>query len=125
MSDTSLTINSDGSVTSAGVGLGQFLYGSQWNTQFRRPPVFYVNYPASGQFKVRTGGDASQSPKIVIWVDGIKMLEQTASVNQTYTVNIGAGQHTTTSMAPPATLGISRARPAGRRAGRPRRSPPA
>lgn len=94
LSDTSLTINSDGSVTSAGVGLGQFLYGSQWNTQFRRPPVFYVHYPSSGQFKVRTGGDTGQSPKIVIWVDGTKVLEQNAAVNQTYTVNIGVGQHT-------------------------------
>jgi hypothetical protein len=92
-SDTSFTINSDGSVTSAGVGLGQFLYGSEWNTQNRRPPIFYVNYPVSGQFKVRTGSDTGQSPKIVIWVDGIKVLEQNAAVNQTFTVNISAGQH--------------------------------
>ncbi len=94
VSDTALTINSDGSVTSAGAGLGQFLYGSQWNTQLRRPPVFYVNYPASGQFKVRTAGDSGQSPKIVIWVDGVKVLEQNAVVNQTYSVNVSAGQHT-------------------------------
>lgn len=93
VSDTSLTINADGSVTSAGAGLGQFLYGSQWNTQHRRPPVFYANYPASGQFKVRTGSDTGQSPKVVIYVDGIKVLEQNAAVNQTYTVNIAAGQH--------------------------------
>ena len=93
VSDTSLTINNDGSVTSAGAGLGQFLYGSQWNTQYRRPPVFYVHYPVAGQFKVRTGSDTGQSPKIVIYVDGFKVLEQSAAVNQTYTVNIPAGQH--------------------------------
>jgi hypothetical protein len=92
-SDTSFTINSDGSVTSAGAGLGQFMYGSQWNTQLRRPPVFYVNYPVSGQFKVRTGSSTGQSPKIVIWVDGMKVLEQNAAVSQTYTVNISPGQH--------------------------------
>ncbi|MCC6282337.1 MAG: DUF5060 domain-containing protein [Saprospiraceae bacterium] len=94
VSDTSLTINSDGSITSAGAGLGQFLYGSQWNTQHRRPPVFYANYPSSGQFKVKTAGDSGQSPKIVIWVDGVKVLEQNAVVNQTYSVNVSAGQHT-------------------------------
>lgn len=94
VSDTALTINSDGSVTSAGAGLGQFLYGSEWNTQLRRPPVFYVNYPVSGQFKVRTGGDSGQAPKLVIWVDGVKVLEQNAVVNQTYSVNVSAGQHT-------------------------------
>jgi len=94
LADSSITINSDGSISSAGAGIGRFLYGSQWNTQYRRPPVFYVNYPVSGQFKVRTGGDSGQAPKIVIWVDGVKVLEQNATVNQTYSVNVPAGQHT-------------------------------
>lgn len=93
ISDTSLTIHPDGTVTSAGAGLGQFLYGSQWNTQHRRPPVFYANYPVAGQFRVRTGSETGQSPKVTIYVDGVKVLEQNASVNQTYTVNISAGQH--------------------------------
>ncbi len=93
LADTSFTIQ-QGEVVPTGAALSSFLYGSQWNTQFRRPPVFQVNYPASGQFKVKTGGDTGQAPKITIWVDGIKVLEQAAQTNQTYSANVSAGSHT-------------------------------
>ncbi len=92
LSDTSITI-ANGTVTPAGVSLGQYLYGSVWNTQYRRPPVFYVNYPANGTFKVKTASETGQAPKIAIWLDGVKLLEQSASTNQTYTINVPAGQH--------------------------------
>ncbi|MCY7327308.1 MAG: T9SS type A sorting domain-containing protein, partial [Saprospiraceae bacterium] len=93
LADTSFTIQ-QGAVVPAGAALGSFLYGSQWNTQFRRPPTFHVTYPINGQFKVRTGGDSGQGPKIAIWVDGVKVLEQAAQTNQTYSVNVAAGTHT-------------------------------
>ena len=93
LADTSFTIQ-QGEVVPAGAALSSFLYGSQWNTQFRRPPVFHVTYPASGQFKVKTGGQGGQAPKIAIWVDGVKVLEQAAQINQTYLVNVSAGAHT-------------------------------
>jgi hypothetical protein len=94
LADTSFIINADGSVSPYGAGLGQFLYGSSWNTQYRRPPVFYVHYPQNGPFSVNTAGYAGQSPKIAIWVDGNLMLETDAAINQTYTVNVPAGAHT-------------------------------
>ena len=94
LADTSFTIDASGTLTPVGAGLGAFLYGSQWNTQYRRPPVFHVNYPASGQFRVKTSGEAGQSPKIAIWLDGVKVLEQNAAINQTYSINVPAGQHT-------------------------------
>lgn len=94
LADTDFTIDANGTITPAGAGLGAFLYGSQWNTQYRRPPVFYVNYPASGQFRVKTSGQTGQAPKIAIWLDGVKVLEQNAAINQTYSINVPAGQHT-------------------------------
>ena len=93
LADTSFTIE-NGQVTPAGASTATFLYGAQWNTQYRRPPVFYVNYPASGQFRVKTGSETGQAPKIVIWLDGAKVLEQNAAINQTYSINVPAGQHT-------------------------------
>ncbi|GAB4497911.1 MAG: hypothetical protein OHK0019_32370 [Saprospiraceae bacterium] len=94
LADTSFTIDGNGTVTPSGAGLGSFLYGSQWNTQYRRPPVFYVNFPENGQFRVKTGGQSGQAPKMAIWLDGVKLLEQNAAVNQTYSINVPAGQHT-------------------------------
>lgn len=92
LADVSFTIE-NGQVTPPGASLATFLYGSQWNTQYRRPPVFQVNYPANGQFRVKTASEAGQAPKIAIWLDGVKVLEQNAAVNQTYSINVPAGQH--------------------------------
>lgn len=92
LADTAFNIG-NGQVTPVGAALASFLYGSQWNTQFRRPPVFAVNYPSSGQFKVKTAAETGQAPKIAIWLDGVKVLEQNASVNQTYSIAVPAGPH--------------------------------
>lgn len=92
LADTSFTI-ANGQVTPTGASLAAFLYGSQWNTQYRRPPVFYVNFPASGQFRVKTGSETGQAPKIAIWLDGVKLLDQNAAAGQTYSINVPAGQH--------------------------------
>ena len=94
LADTLLTITTAGTVTPAGAQLSQFLYGSTWNTQFRRPPVFQVNYPAAGPFTVQTNGNTGQNPKIAIWLDGVKVFEQNAQINQSYTINVPAGAHT-------------------------------
>lgn len=94
LADTNITIDENGNLIPAGAQLSSFLYGSQWNTQYRRPPVFFVSYPVAGQFKVRTSDASGQSPKIAIWVDGQLLLQQDAQVNQTYAVNISSGMHT-------------------------------
>ncbi len=94
LADTSFTIDQNGMVTPPGAGLAAFLYGSQWNTQYRRPPIFHVHFPQGGQFRVKTGSDAGQSPRIAIWLDGVKVLDQNAAVNQSYSVAVPAGHHT-------------------------------
>ncbi len=93
LADTLFTIE-NGAVSPTNSALSFFLYGSQWNTQFRRPPIFKVNYPANGKFTVRTASQTGNSPKIAIWLDGIKKLEQNAAVNQSFTIDIPAGVHT-------------------------------
>jgi len=94
LADTDIAITEGGTISPAGAKLGQYLYGSQWNTEYRRPPVFTVKYPASAQFSVRTGSSTGQAPKIAIWVDGVQVLNQGAATSQTYTVNVPAGNHT-------------------------------
>lgn len=92
LADTLLTIE-NGAVSPAGALLSQFLYGSSWNTQFRRPPVFVANFPQNGSFSVRTAGQTGTTPRIAIWLDGALVLDQEALVNQTYTIQVSAGEH--------------------------------
>lgn len=92
LADTLVQIQ-EGGVIAPAASLGQFLYGSVWNTQFRRPPVFHVNFPQNGQFKVITSNQAGQSPQIAIWLDGQLMLQTAAQINQTYSINVPAGPH--------------------------------
>jgi Domain of unknown function (DUF5060) len=77
-SDTAVVIGPDGRILPAGAALGQYLYGSTWNTEYRRPPVFYVEYPVSGTFSVKTSSMTGTKPKIAVWIDGVKKLEQDA-----------------------------------------------
>ena len=93
LADTFFTIDGSGVVTPVGANLSQYLYGSLFNTQYRRPPVFHIAQAMSGQFRVKTGAQAGALPKIAIWLDGIKVLEQNAQVNQTYQIDVPAGQH--------------------------------
>ncbi len=94
IADASFTIGPGGSVSPAGAQLGIYLYGASWNTEFRSPPVFHVNYPVAGQFKVKTSSAAGTMPRITIWLDGVQLLDQSAGVNQTFSINVPAGQHT-------------------------------
>lgn len=91
--EDSIFIDRDGVFVPANPTLGRFLYGSQWNTQFRSPPVFSVDYPTVGAFSVRTSTTTGNSPEITIWLDGMLLLQQNAAIGTTYSVNIPAGKH--------------------------------
>lgn len=93
LADTAITIGPSGELLPSGATLGVFLYGAQWNTQYRRPPVFFVQFTEAGQFRVITGSAAGQDPKIAIWIDGVKVLEQNAQANTTYAVDVTTGPH--------------------------------
>ncbi|MFI5188644.1 MAG: DUF5060 domain-containing protein, partial [Chitinophagales bacterium] len=89
----SFTIDTNGTMTPGPDQLGQYLFGSVYNTQYHNPPSFNVTYPVSGQFKVVTGASIGASPMINIYVDGVQLLSQAATVNTTYTVNVAQGAH--------------------------------
>lgn len=90
LADTSIVIQNGAANTA---NLSQYLYGSSWNTQYRRPPVFAVTYPQEGQFAVATGASSGTSPRIAIWLDGVLVLEQNAGINQVYSIQVPAGAH--------------------------------
>ena len=91
----SVFINQDGTIAPAdpGANLSTFLYGSQWNTQFRSPPVFRVYYPAEGTFTVRTGGGSGTAPRLNIRLNGNQVLSQNAQPNDEYTISVPPGLH--------------------------------
>lgn len=76
-----------------GAALSNYLYGASWNTQFRSPPTFQIEYPQGGEFIVRTGTEKGESPQVVIYLDGVKVLDQSGQTNQTYTIQVPAGLH--------------------------------
>ena len=90
----SFAIDATGAISPAATQLSKYMYGNQYNTQYRNPPTFTVTYPVAGQFKVVTGGSAGTAPKINITVDGTEVLNASATINSTYSVNIAAGAHT-------------------------------
>lgn len=93
LGDTLIRIDATGQIQPAGFKLSRYLYGAQWNTQFRRPPVFEVDMPQAGKFRLRTGGQFATAPKLVIWLDGQKLLETTPAVNTNYEITVPAGIH--------------------------------
>ena len=94
IADDSIAISATGQITPESPALSRFLYGSQWNTQFRSPPTFYVNYPAAGHFSVKTGTATGAAPQIAIWLDGSIALQQNAQQVTTYSISVPAGTHT-------------------------------
>lgn len=88
-----ITINNDGSISPSNASLGTFLYGSVWNTQFRSPPVFVVNYPQDGTFVVSTGSGTGSNAKINIQLDGAQVLSVSAQTSMDYSINVPAGGH--------------------------------
>ncbi len=89
------TIDAAGNISPSVTQMSTYLYGNQWNTQFRNPPSFNVNYTNTGQFRVKTGANIGQSPNISIYLDGVLTFSApSANANQTYSINVPAGQHT-------------------------------
>lgn len=94
---SSFTIDAGGTVTPSAAQLSNYLFGSNFNTQHRSPPVFSINYPVAGQFKVNTGSSISAAgARVTIYLDGATApaLDQVAAINSTYTINVQAGAHT-------------------------------
>lgn len=88
------TVDANGNINPGPDQLGQYLFGSVFNTQYHNPPTFSVTYPVDGQFIVTTGSSIGTSPQINIYVDGLLQLSQSAVINFPYAVNITAGAHT-------------------------------
>ena len=89
-----ITIDQNGLISPSTPGLAQYLYGSAWNTQFRSPPEFQIDLLSSGTFTVRTGTSSGTAPKIAIWLNGNKILDQSAQTNKSYSINVPAGPNT-------------------------------
>ena len=91
---STFTVDATGTLTPGEAGLCKYLYGSLWNTQFRNPPTFNVDFPVAGQFKVVTGGSTGTAPQLNIYLDGVLQLNTNAAINSTYSINVTAGTHT-------------------------------
>ncbi len=92
---SNFTIDATGSISPSVTQLGVYLYGSVYNTQYRNPPTFNINYTVSGQFQVKTGNSTGISPSIAIYLDGNLIVNNTTvGINQTVSINVPAGQHT-------------------------------
>lgn len=91
LGDEDITINENGTTTPSNPGLGQYLYGSSWNTQYRSPPNFSVNFPEEGEFTVKTNMDSGQNPKISIYLNGNLVLNENADTNETFTILVPPG----------------------------------
>jgi hypothetical protein len=91
--EASVAIDEAGSLSPQGAALGQFLYGSLWNTQFRSPPTFSVFCPSDVEFRVKTGSETGLGPVIAIYLDGNLLVEENALPNAQYSINVPAGFH--------------------------------
>lgn len=91
-----IMIDANGQLSPSNASLGQYLYGSSWNTQYRSPPTFAINLPENGSFSVRTANNSGTAPKIAISLDGVLVLEESGQTNKTYTIEVPAGSHTIT-----------------------------
>lgn len=91
---SAFVINASGGITPSASQLSNYLFGNSFNTQYRSPPTFTVTYSVAGQFKVKTGTSNGTSPKINIYLGGALLLDQSAAVNTTYSINVPAGAHT-------------------------------
>lgn len=92
-SASDFTIDANGNITPDANNLSQYLFGNIYNTQYRNPPSFHVNYKTAGKFFVKTGNDAGTSPTIVIYINGVQKLNSNAVVNTAYTIDVPPGSH--------------------------------
>ncbi len=87
------TVNNNGLINPNTINLSKFLYGTAFNTEFRNPPTFFVTYDNVAEFKVVVGNEISTSPRLQIWLNGIKRLEQIVNTNATYSISVPQGEH--------------------------------
>jgi hypothetical protein len=70
-----------------------FLYGSQWNTQFKSPPTFETEHPQPVELIISTGSATGTMPVIAVYIDNVIVLNKPATINTKYSVTIPAGKH--------------------------------
>ncbi|MCX8057299.1 MAG: T9SS type A sorting domain-containing protein, partial [Ignavibacteria bacterium] len=87
------TVSHNGLINPSTINLSKFLYGTAFNTEFRNPPTFFVSYDQVAEFKVVVGNSVSTSPRLQIWLNGIKRLDQIANPNVTYSITVPQGEH--------------------------------
>lgn len=87
------TLSHNGLINPSTINLSKFLYGTAFNIEYRNPPTFFVNYDEVGEFKVVVGNEISTSPRLQIWLNGIKRLDQIVNTNATYSINVPQGEH--------------------------------
>lgn len=92
--DSEVMISAAGITDPAVPTLSSFLYGSQWNTEFRQPPTFSLTTTTPITFSVHTGDQSGTTPILEINLNGTTILRDTAQVNTVYQVAIPAGTHT-------------------------------
>lgn len=85
------TIHPSGAMNPTVMDLGQHLFGTLYPS-LRNPPTFSVQYQKPGKFRVRTGSTAVLS-KIKIRLNGVTLINTTASANTTYSIDVPAGNH--------------------------------
>jgi len=83
----------EGKISPNSINLSKFLYGTAFNSEFRNPPYFNVSYTEPGEFKVIIGSSIGIYPRLQIWLNGIKRLDQVVNINATYSINVPAGEH--------------------------------
>ena len=91
---SAFTIDAQGNITPDANQLSAYIFGNVYNTIYRNPPTFHVNYPVNGQFKVVvTSGGQGTASKINLSLDGTELLNQNIVAGTTYTINVPAGTH--------------------------------
>lgn len=89
--ENEFTVETSGDLVPRNSYLNYMLYGYLYPGS-RNPPHFFVNYTKAGQFRVKTGSNVLLST-LKIYIDGVKVLDQVANSNSTYTVNVAVGNH--------------------------------
>jgi hypothetical protein len=86
-------VASGGAVSPSATNLGRYLFAARYHPELVNPPTFVVQYARNGAFQVVTGPATGKAPTIQIWLDGRKVLDRSAAVNRTYTIQVPAGAH--------------------------------
>lgn len=91
--DSDIAIAEGGLIDPAAPALSTFLYGAEWNTELRQPPVFTLNTGTPTVFRVQTGDQMGVNPILEITLNGMVVLRDTAMIHTTYEIEIPAGTH--------------------------------